>query len=182
MSHASTKNHEPAHASGSTTHPTQQATRGTRAAAPRDAAADQLRLLLLLAGDWLNNDRTHAAEIGALTAAMVGAQGPPVNVDVPFVSQTGATLSCTMGNWQGEPTSYAYAWHNDGVAIAGATSATYAVQPDDSGHNLACVVTATNAQGSTAAPMSNAVAIPGTAVQDQPAMRQDERRHGAPTA
>jgi hypothetical protein len=103
-----------------------------------------------------------------------------VNVDVPFVSQTGGTLSCTMGNWTGEPTSYAYAWHNDGVAN-GAVDATYTVQPDDSGHNLACVVTATNAQGATAAPMSNAIAIPGTAVQDQPAMRQDERRHGALT-
>jgi hypothetical protein len=179
MSHATTKNHEPAHASGSTAHSTQQATRGTRAAAPRDAAADQLRLLLLLAGDWLNNDRTHAAEIAALTAAMVGAQGPPVNVDVPFVSQTGGTLSCTMGNWTGEPTSYAYAWHNDGVAN-GAVDATYTVQPDDSGHSLACVVTATNALGSTIAPMSNAIAIPGTAVQDQPAMRQDERRVAAP--
>jgi len=185
MSHATTKNHETAHTSGSSAHPTQQGTAraNTRAAAPRDAAADAQRLLLLLAGDWLNNDRTHAAEIAALAGAMTGAAGPPVNVDVPYVSVTGATASCTMGNWQGEPTEYAYAWHKDGVAIAGATSATYAVQPDHAGHSLACVVTATNAQGSTAAPMSNAVAIPGTSVQDQPAMRQEERRMGAsPTA
>jgi hypothetical protein len=131
----------------------------TRAATPRDAAADQSRLLLLLAGDWLNNDRTHAREIAALVAAQVAAVGPPVNVDVPFVSQTGATLSCTMGNWMGEPTAYAYAWHNDGVAVAGATDPTYTVQPDDSGHSLACVVSATNALGTTAAPMSNAVAV-----------------------
>jgi hypothetical protein len=126
--------------------------------APRDAAADQARLLGLLAADWLNNDRTHAAEIAALLAAMVAAVGPPVNVDVPFVSLTGATASCTMGNWAGQPTSYAYAWHNDGVAN-GATDPTYAVQPDDSGHSLACVVTATNALGSTVAPMSNSVAV-----------------------
>ena len=64
-----------------------------------------------------------------------------------------------MGNWHGEPTSYAYAWHTDGVANGGA-EATYAVQPDDSGHAVACVVTATNANGSTAAPQSNAVAVP----------------------
>jgi hypothetical protein len=90
---------------------------------------------------------------------MTAAAGPPVNVDVPHASLTGATASCTMGNWTGEPTEYAYVWHSDGVAIAGATSATYAVQPDDSGHSLACVVTATNALGSTAAPQSNSVVI-----------------------
>jgi len=153
MSHSSTKNERTDH-DRETSHRAPAA----KAAAPRDAAADQLRLLLLLATDWLNNDRTHAAEIAALTGAMIGAQGPPVNVDVPLVTQAGATLSCTMGNWSGEPTAYAYAWHNDGVANGG-TGATYGVQPEDSGHNLACVVTATNAQGSTAAPMSNAVAI-----------------------
>ena len=150
--------HSTSHASA---HPAQQATsRGnSRAAAPRDAAADAQRLLLLLVADWLNNDRTHSREIAALAAAMTAASGPPVNVDVPYASLTGATASCTMGNWQGEPTDYAYVWHSDGVAIEGATSATYAVQPDDSGHSLACVVTATNALGSTAAPMSNSVAV-----------------------
>ena len=140
------------------THSGTPARANARAAAPRDAAADQTRLLGLLAADWLNNDRTHSREIAALLAALTYAQGPPVNVDVPAVSLTGAMASCTMGNWQGEPTSYAYAWHLDGVAN-GATDATYTVQPDDSGHSLACVVTATNALGSTVAPMSNSVAV-----------------------
>jgi len=128
------------------------------AASPRDAAADQTKLLLLLAADWLNNDRTHASEIAALTLSLTAAQSPPVNTDVPYVSRAGSTLSCTMGNWQGEPTGYAYAWHNDGVAN-GAVAPTYAITPDDAGHSLACVVTATNALGSTVAPMSNAVAV-----------------------
>jgi hypothetical protein len=133
---------------------------GTRAAAaPRDASADQLRLLLLLSTDWLGGDRKHQAEIASLTAGLLAAQGPPVNVDVPHAQLVGNTASCTMGNWTGEPTSYAYAWHSDGVAN-GATDPTYTVQPADSGHNLACVVTATNALGSTVAPMSNAVAVP----------------------
>ena len=52
----------------------------------------------------------------------------------------------------------AYAWHADGVANGG-TTATYTVVPEDSGKSLACQVTATNAMGSTAAPMSNAVAV-----------------------
>jgi hypothetical protein len=131
----------------------------TTAATPRDTSADQTRLLLLLAGDWVNNDRTHAREIAALVASLTASAGPPVNVDVPHVTQTGAVLNCTMGNWQGEPTAYAYAWHADGVPNDG-TNATYSVTPEDAGHSLACVVTATNAMGSTVAPMSNAVAIP----------------------
>jgi hypothetical protein len=131
----------------------------TRAAMPRDTSADQTRLLLLLAGDWVNNDRTHAREIAVLVTSLTASAGPPVNVDVPHVTQAGATLNCTMGNWNGEPTEYAYAWQADGVANE-ATGATYAVKPEDAGHSLACVVTATNAMGSTTAPMSNAVAIP----------------------
>jgi hypothetical protein len=64
-----------------------------------------------------------------------------------------------MGNWDGEPDSYTYAWHSDGVAN-GATGADYTITPEDAGHTLACVVTATNALGSTTAPMSNGIAIP----------------------
>ena len=130
-------------------------------ATPRDASADQLRLLILLATDWLDNDRTHSGEIAALVAGFLAAAGPPAVVDVPLVmlDATALVASCTMGNWEGEPDSYTYAWHLDGVVNNG-TGATYAVQPDDVGHSLACVVTATNQLGSTAAPMSNAIAIP----------------------
>ena len=130
-------------------------------AAPRDAAADQLKLLILLATDWLDNDRTHVAEIAALVAGFVAAAGPPTVVDVPYVSldEAGLVASCTMGNWNGDPDSYAYAWHRDGVVNNG-IEATYAVQPDDAGHSLACVVTATNGLGSTIAPMSNSVLVP----------------------
>jgi hypothetical protein len=81
----------------------------------------------------------------------------PVNVDVPFVSggtAVGDTLTCTMGNWQGEPTSYAYAWST------GATGASYVIVAGDAGTSITCVVSATNAGGTTAAPPSNAVAIP----------------------
>ena len=155
MSHAATKNDTHGAHTASTATPKA----GAKAAAPRDAAADAQKLLLLLAADWLNNDRTHQAEIAALTASLTAAAGPPVNVDVPYASQAGATLACTMGNWHGEPTAYAYQWFVDGVVHDGATSATMAVTPEDSGHSGACVVTATNAHGDTTAPMSNAVTV-----------------------
>lgn len=89
------------------------------------------------------------------------ATAPPVNIDVPYVSGTGAvgsTLNCTMGNWDNmsaEPHSYAYAWSGAGTA----TGDTYVVGAADTGTDITCVVTATNALGSTAAPPSNAVTI-----------------------
>ena len=81
----------------------------------------------------------------------------PINKDVPYASQSGGVLNCTMGNWQQVPTSYAYAWTIDGAAAG--TAADYAVQPADVGKTATCIVTATNAVGSTAAPASNPVVI-----------------------
>lgn len=83
---------------------------------------------------------------------------PPANVDVPHVTQDGTTLNCTMGNWDGVPTTYAYAWQMDGLAV-GTDSATHTVTPADTGKSATCVVTATNAIGSTEAPTSNAVIV-----------------------
>jgi hypothetical protein len=77
----------------------------------------------------------------------------PSNTEVPAVTQSGTTLSCTLGTWTGEPTSYAYAWTIDGASVGGDT-ATYEVQAGDVGKSAVCTVTATNAAGSTAAPPS----------------------------
>jgi len=83
---------------------------------------------------------------------------PPVNVDVPHVSQTGVTLTCTMGNWDGEPTAYSYVWYLDGAEVSGGEP-DYITTPEDWGKAATCVVTATNAAGSTTAPPSNEVTI-----------------------
>jgi hypothetical protein len=83
---------------------------------------------------------------------------PPVNTTVPHVSQAGVVLSCTMGTWAGEPTSYAYQWQLDGTNT-GTNAATYNRQPADIGATATCIVTATNAIGSTAAPPSNGVVV-----------------------
>jgi hypothetical protein len=124
------------------------------------ADPDDLRdMLMMLTADWLNGDRTHAGKIADMYAHILAGLGPPVNVDVPYVTQAGDVLSCTKGNWDGEPDAYDYAWHSDGVAN-GASGADYTILEADAGHTLACVVTASNALGSTAAPMSNGVAIP----------------------
>jgi hypothetical protein len=122
---------------------------------------DDLRdMLMMLTADWLNNDRTHAGKIADMYAHILAGLGPPTNKAVPYVWQPDAVqLSCTMGEWDGEPSAYDYEWRQDGVAN-GASGADYTVVEADAGHTLACVVTASNALGSTAAPMSNGVAIP----------------------
>jgi hypothetical protein len=83
---------------------------------------------------------------------------PPVNVDVPYVSQVGDTLTCTMGNWIGVPTAYAYAWQMDGVAV-GTDANAYTVTAGDIGKTATCTVTATNAIGSTDAPPASVVVV-----------------------
>jgi hypothetical protein len=84
---------------------------------------------------------------------------PPVNVTAPFVTQAGNVLTCTMGTWNNVPTTYAYQWRRNGATNIGTNAASYTVVGADSGTTVTCVVTATNAIGSTAAPPSNGVAI-----------------------
>jgi hypothetical protein len=130
--------------------------------APKTAGLSVLQeLLLLLAADYLNNDRTHAREIARLVADVLGEIEAPVNRDVPYASQpTTEIVDCTMGNWDGEPTEYSYEWHIDGIATGPSSpSSVRVLSPANVGHGLACVVTATNALGSTKAPMSNTVVV-----------------------
>ena len=82
----------------------------------------------------------------------------PVNTAVPHVQQAADTLTCTMGTWDGEPTSYGYQWKVDGTVV-GTDAATYTVQAADVGKTATCIVTATNVTGSTAAPPSADVTI-----------------------
>ena len=94
---------------------------------------------------------------------------PPSNRDVPYVSGdtiVGSTLNCTMGNWEGEPTSYAYQWKRDATTdLAGSGQNSYVSVAADAGRSITCVVTATNAAGSTTAPPSNAVVVAATRAQ-----------------
>ena len=87
-----------------------------------------------------------------------GTAQAPTNTAVPHVQQQGATLTCTMGEWTGEPTSYAYAWQVNGMGV-GTDAATYDVQAADVGQTATCTVTATNAAGSAAAPPSVGVVV-----------------------
>lgn len=106
-------------------------------------------------GNLANNDMADA-----ITGAL-GLIEPPVNIDAPFVTGTGAVgsvLSCTLGNWSYSPTGYARQWLRNLGNIPGATAANYTLVAADASNNVSCRITASNAAGS-ASSVSNAIAV-----------------------
>jgi hypothetical protein len=114
----------------------------------------------------------NSAKAGGLTTSQIisaiddtlGVAHAPANVQVPYVGcaptppAIGSVCTATTGQWTGSPTGYAYAWKRDGATAVGTNAATYTlVSADIGGHAITCIVTATNATGSQAAPPSNAV-------------------------
>ncbi len=85
--------------------------------------------------------------------------GAPAITAAVYVKAGPEVLTCSSGTWANNPTSLAYRWLRNGVAIAGQTANTYTAQSADSGHGIACEVTASNAAGA-AASVSNTVQIP----------------------
>lgn len=78
----------------------------------------------------------------------------------PLGASSGTKLSAGVGYWSGYPApTYAYVWKRDGTPIGGATSKEYTTTVSDSGTDITCEVTATNASGS-AAVTTAAVSVP----------------------
>jgi hypothetical protein len=110
---------------------------------------------------FTEDEAARLAELGVTGEGGGGGGAPteaPVNVTVPHVSQAADVLSCTMGTWDGEPTAYAYQWQMDGADV-GTDAATHTVTAGDVGLTATCIVTATNAIGSTTAPPSNGLIV-----------------------
>ncbi|MGH2958076.1 MAG: Ig-like domain-containing protein, partial [Solirubrobacterales bacterium] len=79
---------------------------------------------------------------------------PPVNVALPVITgdaTVGQTVTCLPGVWNSTPTAFTYEWLLAGSPIGGATSASYEIATGDAASQLACKVTATNADGNVAA-------------------------------
>ena len=96
----------------------------------------------------------------AWEAITSGPPPAPVNTVLPNVTGSavvGNVLSTTNGTWTNSPTSYAYQWKR-GATNIGTNANAYTLVNADAGQSITCVVTATNAGGSTPA-TSNAVQI-----------------------
>ena len=100
--------------------------------------------------------RYGSALLGVVVGSSVSAPVNTVNPVVTGVGLVGQTMSTTNGTWTGGVDSYSYQWQANGIDIFGATSSTYQVTIDKEGASIRCVVTATNAGGSTPA-NSNAI-------------------------
>jgi len=98
-----------------------------------------------------------SAPIESAASAVLGlATAPPETSTAPVVTGTltvGEQLSTTTGTWTNSATSFAYKWQrcdssgSNCVDIAGATSAQYALVPDDAGGEIRSEVLASNAVG-----------------------------------
>ena len=108
---------------------------------------------------------TNASGSTPATSNTITAQtySAPANVGAPVISGTttlGSTLSSTTGAWNGNPTpTYGYQWRRNAVNIPSATGSTYVLVLADSAAAITCVVTATNALGSSSA-TSNTITTP----------------------
>jgi hypothetical protein len=92
-------------------------------------------------------------EMAGIIDADIPIVDPPSVIDLPYVGQTGtgagSTLNCTLGNWNGAPTSRTYQWKIAGVNV-GTSIATYTVVAGDVGKEATCTMVATNSIGSSA--------------------------------
>lgn len=100
--------------------------------------------------NWTVGGTTDKSMMGLLAVATAA----PTNYELPVVTgiaKVGYTLSCSTGQWTSFPSSFSYQWQQGTSNIGGATSSTYTIVSGDIGFTIRCVVTATNAIGSTAA-------------------------------
>jgi hypothetical protein len=114
----------------------------------------------LTAGDWTTGVGTWSTPT-AITAPFAVRHGTlipkdyqgPVNTNPPdiessngFPLHAGSLLSVIDDTWSGNGITFTYAWTNSASGVVG-TGSTYSVQFTDTGDNISCTKTATNAFG-----------------------------------
>lgn len=100
-------------------------------------------------------------------AGFIGAEGGiptiPVNTVAPAITGTatvGSTLTAADGTWTGRAApALTRNWNRTGVAIAGATAATYVLVSADVGATITVTVTGANSFGRVAATSAATAAI-----------------------
>ncbi|MFD3654837.1 hypothetical protein [Streptomyces sp. NPDC058620] len=116
----------------------------TAVSADRKTLTTVLDLTGVAVGTWSLSVITHNGwEYGkgtfAVTAAPFMNRTPPV---ITGSAKVGGFLAASIGTWSSAPTSYAYQWYAAGTAVAGATSANFAVPTSLLGKKVTVTVTA----------------------------------------
>ena len=112
-------------------------------------STDYLQDIVLELGGTVINDNW----MEGWQAITSGPPPAPVNSTLPVISGTttiDSVLTSTNGTWTNSPTSYSYQWKR-GATNIGTNANTYTLVVADSTAEITCVVTATNATGSTPA-------------------------------
>jgi Trypsin len=111
---------------------------------------------------------------------LVDPPAAPVTQSPPTITGNaviGQTLTCSPGVWTGSPSfSYQFVRSNPSlvdVGVASNGSATYTVTAADAGTALRCVVTATNAGGTSIAESARTAIVPGVAQPNPPQANLD---------
>lgn len=101
----------------------------------------------------VNSEATVAATSSRIVVAPPPGVAPPSRLiagEIGGTPETGETLTCEPGSWQGSPT-FAYQWLRNGSAIGGASTNEYMLTAADQGKAIQCEVTASNAGGAVVA-------------------------------
>jgi hypothetical protein len=99
------------------------------------------------------------SKTSAATAAVVaGTLGPAPVPAITGPAKVGSTLTAVPGTWGPAPVALAYQWKVNGVAITGATAATYKVAAAHRGKTLTVTITGTKAGYTTVSKNSAASA------------------------
>jgi hypothetical protein len=88
-------------------------------------------------GDGLVGASTVSAGVGPVAPAAFSAATPKITGK----AKTGGTVQVTVGTWMPQPTTFAYQWLADGVAIEGATAASFRIPSSLAGKELTVTVT-----------------------------------------
>lgn len=95
---------------------------------------------------WLRGQRTQAA-----VSAPTLVTAPAIVSSSPGVYQVGVQLTVTPGTYTGDPVLVGYQWKRGGVAISGATAASYLPVAADEAATLTCTETVQNISGQLSA-------------------------------
>ncbi|MDR1799761.1 MAG: Ig-like domain-containing protein, partial [Bifidobacteriaceae bacterium] len=114
----------------------------------------------------VTGSKTGYASASATSAGAVVAPPSPMVPGTPSISgtvQVGETVTAMPGSWTPSDATFTYQWQLDGVAVSGATAASYVIQPADLDKTLTVQVTgAKPTYATTSAVSAGAVVAQGT--------------------